>query len=395
MRLLFGLLFLDLLGFGIVVPLLPFMAERLGAGPKEVTFLIATYSAALLLVAPIWGRISDRIGRKPVLLVSFVGTASAFAIMGFADQLWMLFLARGLAGLLSGDIAASPAYVADITDPKSRAKSMGMLGAAFGLAFTIGPGIGATLAGSDPGPEIYRTIPLISAGLSLTTLVLAFFFLPESLTAERRRTGRQADGQRQSLFSVFRFRHMGMVVLVIFMISSAFAAMESTLALWAEAILGWGPREVGYLFVLAGVTAVICQGGLIGPLTRRLGEPRVVLLCGVLLTSGMASIALAEEVARLALGVVCLAAGFGLGNPALQSLVSRLSPAERTGSALGISQSTSSFARVCGPPAAGLLFEAKGPSAPYFAGTLVMLGVVLMAVVLMARLRDEPALSQP
>ena len=153
MRLLFGLIFLDLLGFGIIVPLLPFMALRLDAGPKEVTFLVATYSAALLIAAPFWGRLSDRIGRKPVLLVAF------------AEQLWMLFLARGLAGLLIGDIATAPAYVADITPERKRAKSMGILGAAFGLAFCIGPGIGATLAGANPGPEAYLMIPLISAGL--------------------------------------------------------------------------------------------------------------------------------------------------------------------------------------------------------------------------------------
>ena len=399
MRLLFSLIFLDLLGFGIIVPLLPFMALRLGAGPKEVTFLIATYSAALLISAPFWGRVSDRIGRKPVLLVAFAGTATAFSIMAFADQLWMLFVARGLAGLLSGDVATAPAYVADITPENKRAKAMGILGAAFGLAFCIGPGIGATLAGPDPGPDAYLMIPLLSAGLSLTTLVLAALFLPESLKTKGRdpvaETAQQDYPSMLSRFAAaFRFRHMGLIVSIVFLISVGFAAMESTLPLWSEAKLGWGPREVGYLFVFAGIIAVICQGGLVGPLAKRFGEPRLVFLCGVLLCLGMFSIAVAEALPALMLGVGSLAAGFGLGNPSLQSLVSRLSKQESTGGALGVTQSTSSLARVCGPPVAGLLFEFQGPAAPYFVGGGVMAAVVGLSLLLINRLRLVPGLAR-
>ena len=399
MRLLFGLIFLDLLGFGIIVPLLPFMALRLDAGPKEVTFLVATYSAALLIAAPFWGRLSDRIGRKPVLLVAFAGTATSFAIMAVADQLWMLFLARGLAGLLSGDIATAPAYVADITPERKRAKSMGILGAAFGLAFCIGPGIGATLAGANPGPEAYLMIPLISAGLSLTTLILAALFLPESLKKksadEAAKEGTSGAAPIASRFAAaFRFKHMGLIISIVFLISVGFAAMESTLPLWSEAKLGWGPREVGYLFVFAGIIAVICQGGLVGPLARRFGEPRLIFLCGVLLTLGMVSIAFAEALPLLLLGVAALSSGFGLGNPCLQSLVSRLSKGGTTGGALGVTQSTSSFARVFGPPTAGILFEYRGPSTPYFVGGAVMVVVMLLAVVLINRLRPQPGFAR-
>ncbi len=398
---LFACIFVDLLGFGIIIPLLPFMALRLGASPQEVTFLIATYSAALLIAGPLWGRLSDRWGRKPVLLISFVGTASAFTIMAFADQFWMLFVARALAGFLSGDLAAAPAYAADVSTPEKRAKAMGMLGAAFGLAFTIGPGIGATLAGSEPDDAAFRTIPLISAGLSCATLILAALFLPESNPPTKRETASQAAGRpavtmAATIIASLRFRHMGLVVLIVFLISVVFAAMESTLPLWAETVMAWGPQQVGYLFVFAGIVAVICQGGLIGPLSRRFGEVRLVLAAAILLGLGMVGIAAADGLALLLFAVACLSAGFGLGNPALQSLISRLCPVETTGGALGVGQATSSFARVLGPPTAGFLFQTLNPAAPYLAGGLVMVLAAGLAIHLRQRLAgdDRPILAK-
>ena len=391
MRLLFALIFLDLLGFGIVVPVLPFIALHLGASVTEVTSLSAAFSAALLLAAPVWGHISDTWGRKPVLLLAFFGTSVAFSMMAFASAVWMLFLARAFAGLMSGDIAAAPAYVSDITPPEKRARNMGFIGAAFGLAFTIGPGIGATLFAMLPEETAFRVIPMISAFLSITTLILAAKFLPESLNRHAEGEGPgTVSSPKRGLLHAFTFKHMTFVVAIVFFISAAFAAMEATLPLWAKAMLGWGPEQVGYLLVVAGVVAVIAQGGLIGPLTRIFGEPKVVILAGVLLFSGMAGIALAEGKMLLIFGIACLSGGFGLGNPALQSLISQLSGRLSAGSALGIAQATSSLARIFGPPSAGLLFEEKGPAAPYAIGAIVMLGVVVLAIALLVRLRRDP-----
>ena len=225
----------------------------------------------------------------------------------------------------------------------------------------------------------------------ILTLVIAAFFLPEPRRAKDRAAGevKAAGTPPQRLIAALHFRHIGLIVLIIFLISFVFSSMESTLALWSEVQLAWGPRQVGYLFMFAGVIAVICQGGLIGPLTRRFGEAWVVVGATFVLALGMWGVAVAQSLPPLLFAVACLAAGFGLGNPALQSLVSRLSQTETTGGALGLSQSTSSFARVCGPPLAGLLFERFGHAAPYVFGGLVMMAVVVLAGALRQRLSRE------
>ncbi|MEM7171493.1 MAG: MFS transporter [Pseudomonadota bacterium] len=396
---LFAFYFLDLLGFGLIIPVLPFMALRLGGSPQEVTLLIATYSAALLFSAPFWGRVSDRVGRKPVLLVSFVGTCSAFLMMAFADHLWMLFAARAIAGLLSGDIAAAPAYVADITKPKDRAKAMGILGAAFGLAFTIGPALGGYFIGDDPTPADYRNLPLFSAGLSATTLILTALFLPETKNKGTSNPSAAVTADSPSVFRGYveslRFPHVGLIIAIVFLISVVFASLESTIALWSEAALGWGPNFVGYLLAYAGIIWVGVQGGLIGPLTRRFGESRLVISASALLAVGMLAIGLTQGLVLLLIGVACLTAGLALSNPTLQSLISRLCQSGTAGGALGISQATSSLARVVGPAIAGLLFQQAGRSAPYLFGALVMLGVIWLALLLNRRMAARKSLAEP
>lgn len=395
MRLLLACIFIELVGLGMMIPLIPFMALRFGAGPQEVTLLSATFSLALLLAVPFWGRASDRWGRKPVLLVSFAGTMASFSLLAVADALWMLFLARALAGLLSGEMAAGPAYIADVSAPENRAKSMGLLGAAFGLSFVIGPGLGAALAGGDPATADFRTPALIATGLATTALVLAVLFLPESRTrAAAERPKPAAPRGWRAVLADLHFPNLPLVALILFLIGCVFSSMESTLALWTNEALAWGPRQVGYLLVFAGLVAVVVQGGLIGPLNRRFGETRLVIAAAALLGLGMALLPLATGLPLLLPAVACLAAGFGLGNPALQSLISQLSGRERAGGALGVGQATTSAARVTGPPVAGFLFETLGRGAPYFAGALVMVVVVLLATALRRRVGDRPA-AQP
>ncbi len=393
MRVLLLCLVIELLGLGIIVPLLPFMALNLGASALDVTLLIATQSLALLLTVPFWGRASDIWGRRPVLLVSFFGTAVSFVILALADELWMLFVGRALAGLLSGEMAAGPAYIADVTSPQRRARAMGYLGATFAMGFVIGPFLGGVLAGGDVANADYRTPTLLAAGLAGTSVVLAFFFLRESRDPEAERRRRPPRSFKRFLVTL-RFPYLPLVFSVLFLFGYVFASMESTLALWTEAQHGWGPLQVGYLLAFSGAVAVVVQAGLIGPLSRRYGETRLIVAAAVLLGIGMALVPLSGGVPLLLVALASFAAGFGLGNPALQSLVSRLSHADRTGGALGLSQSTTSLSRVLGPPVAGFLFEKLGRDAPYFAGGLVMILVVVLADNLRRRVARNPRLSQ-
>ncbi len=378
MRLLLACMFLELLGFGIIVPLLPFMALELGAGPQEVTLLVATHSLAVLLTAPLWGRLSDRWGRKPVLLIAFLGGSAAFLILAFADSLWMLFAARALAGTLSGDVAGAPAYIADVSPPERRAKAMGLLGAAFALSFTIGPGLGAAMAGSDPATADFRTPALLAAGLSLTACLLGLIWLPES---RRLGTGPKPAAGRslRRIVAELHYPNLPLITAVLFLIGVVFVSMESTIALWSAEALTWGPRQVGYLFTFAGVVAIIFQGGLIGPLSRRYGEARLVVAAALLIGLGMALVPLSQGLPLLLVAMACLAAGYSLGIPSLHSMISRLSHADHTGGALGLGQAANSLARVVAPPCAGFLFETLGRGAPYVAGAAVMLLVLALA----------------
>jgi DHA1 family tetracycline resistance protein-like MFS transporter len=333
MPILFLIVFVDLVGFGLVIPLLPFYAERFGASPLQMTLLFATYSLMAMLAAPLWGRLSDRVGRRPVLMASMAAASLAYLWLAFADTLWMLFAARAVAGVCAGNIAAAQAYVADVTTPEGRARGMGMIGAAFGFGFIIGPVLGGILAGDDLATADLQTPALMAGGLSL-----AAFFL---------------------------------VIL-------AFSALETTFAWWAIAQFGWGPRPNGFVFFYVGLLSALIQGVLIGPLTRRFGEERL-MLCGlVLIAVGFLMLPLARNLEILVLAMTALALGIGLTQPSVQSLISRHAAAERQGEVLGLSQSVGALSRVLGPLAAGALFEAAGRNSPFLWGAVLVAGALLV-----------------
>ncbi len=359
--------FLDLVGFGIVIPLLPLYAERFGAGPVAVTALVAVYSLMQLLFAPWWGARSDRVGRRPVLLVGLFGSAASYLLFGVAESLALLFVARALAGVAGATVGVAQAYVADVTAPEDRARGMGLIGAAFGLGFIFGPAIGGALAGFGPSVPFFG-----AAALAAANGLLAAFRLPESLPAGRRAEGEPAPAglgaRARALARAAGDRRLRPLYAASLLVTLALAGMESTLSLWVDRRWALPPEKVAFLFAYVGAVAVLVQGALLGPLARRLGERRLALLGAVSLAAGLAALPLAPSAVGVAAALAAFAFGQGTVIPAVSALVSRAAPAREQGRLLGVSQSVSALARVVGPVCGGLAFARLGIGAPYLAG---------------------------
>ncbi len=394
MGILFLIVCIDLIGFGIVIPLLPFYGLHFGATAGEVAWMMASYSVAQIFFSPLLGRLSDRLGRRPVLLGSLVCSVAAYLWLGFADALWMLFVARFLAGAGAGNIAAAQAYIADVTTPEARAKGMGMIGAAFGLGFTIGPAIGGLVAGDQPTATALAWPAFLAAGLSALAFVLALLRLKESLPAAARHAA-ERPGRWRMAQEAWDRQALRRLLLLLFITVSAFAGMETTFALWANSAFGWGPHQVGYLFFFVGLVLVAVQGGLIRRLARRFGEARLVIAGAAFIGLGLAGLPFALALPALLTVTGCLALGMGLLSPSLNSLISREASFDEQGGILGVSQSASSLARIVGPFLAGPLFQYAGRDAPYALGALVMAGVVALALRLPRAAVPAEAQSEP
>lgn len=366
LAILFVTVFLDLVGFGIVIPLLPLYAERYGAGPLAVVWLVGIYSLMQFLFAPAWGTRSDRVGRRPVLLVGLFGSAASYILFGFAGSLAALFVARAAAGALGATVGVAQAYIADVTAPEERARGMGLIGAAFGLGFILGPAIGGILAGFGP------SVPFLAAGaLAFANGVVAYFRLPESRVpgtavqrgglGERIRTllDGARDGRLRTLFG-------GSLLLTL-----ALAAMEATFALWAVRRWEMTPTQVAFLFAYMGAVAVLIQGFLVSRLVRRVGERGLALLGAGALATGLLILPLAPSLPVVALAIGIFAAGQGSVGPAIAALVSRHAAPAEQGRLLGAAQSLSALGRTLGPALGGLAFVRVGISAPYLGGALL------------------------
>ena len=382
MPILFLIVFVDLVGFGLIIPLLPFYAERFGASPQVVTILLAIFSLMSMISAPLWGRISDRIGRRPVLMASMLAAAFAYLWLGFATELWMLFAARAFAGLCAGNIAAAQAYIADVTPPERRARGMGMIGAAFGLGFIIGPALGGIVAGNELATADLQAPGLIAAGLSFAAFLGVVLFLPESLPTAVR--ARQSRSRIAVLQSVLRRPMLARLVAVFFLVILAFAGMESTFAMWAMRQFGWGPAQIGYVFTYVGLLSAVMQGGLIGPLSRRFGEEKLMQSGLALIALGLLLLPFASTLPPLIVAVTGLSIGMGAMQPSLNSLISRRAAAEEQGEVMGLAQSVGSLSRVLGPIIAGALFEAFGRNSPFLWGA-ALVGCALLVSWRLAR----------
>jgi len=377
---LFLIVLVDLIGFGIIIPLLPFFAEHFGATPFQVGLVMASYSAAQFVAAPVWGRVSDRIGRRPVLLATLVGMASGSALLAVTDSLAMLFAVRILTGFMAGNIATAFAYVADITGPGERARGMGVIGAAFGLGFIAGPAIGGLLAGADPATADYQTPAFAAVALSALAFVLTWFLLPESLSASARATIRQrAHGFAAPWREALHRPRLNGLVGMMFLATFVFAGMESTFAIWSRRQFGWGPEQNGYLFAFVGILSAVIQGGAIGRLARRFGEGHLVTAGAILLALGLGAVPLARNVPVLVVAMSFAGIGFSLVTPALNSLISLEAAEHERGRIMGLARSATTLARVLGPACAGAIFGWIGKDSPYVAGALLMLVLAWLA----------------
>ncbi len=379
MAILFLIVFIDLVGFGVVIPLLPYYALHFNASPLQVTSMMACYSLAQFFSSPLLGRLSDKLGRRPVLLASLACSVLSYLWLGFADALWMLFAARLLAGAGAGNIAAAQAYITDVTAPENRAKGMGLIGAAFGLGFTVGPAFGGLLAGSDPTSAALARPAFAAAALSALALVLAAAVLKESLSPELK-GGTNRPGRVALAKEAFGRTQLRNLIVLFFLTTCAFAGLESTFALWAVSVFGWGPEQVGGIFFFVGLVLAAVQGGFIGKLTRRFGEARLATFGAGLLALGLVSLPWSNTLLAVLLVMAALALGLGCLNPAVTSLVSREAGAEERGGILGVNQSAQSLARILGPALAGIVYTAGGRDTPYYVGAIIMVAVVVMAM---------------
>jgi len=382
MPILFLIVVIDLIGFGIIIPLLPFYAEFFQASPEVVGLMMATYSFTQFLAAPFWGRLSDRIGRRPVLLVSMAGAVGSYIWLGFAESLWMLFAARAVGGAMAGNISAAFAYVADITTQETRAKGMGLIGAAFGIGFISGPAIGGILAGSDPINADFQSPALAAAVLSAIALILAFVLLKESLSVEiRQRIALTTPRKSLSMFRrAFKVPNLGLLLTLTFLSTFVFAGLESTFAMWSRRQFGWGPEQNGYLFAFVGLLSALIQGGLIGRLTKKFGEAQLIIQGALALSIGIAMIPFSSNIVILIIAMSIAGYGFSVTSPALNSLISLQAGEEEMGEIMGVTRSASTMARFIGPAWAGLLFGSLGVDWPYFGGALIMLIVLALVV---------------
>ncbi len=371
--LIFMTVFIDLMGFGLVIPILPTYAQQLHASDFMVGLLIASYSIMQFLFTPFWGRLSDRIGRRPVLLISLAASFAGYLIWGFSTSLIWLFASRIVAGFGNANIAVAQAYIADITTKENRARGMGMVGAAFGLGFVLGPALGCLLVQNGLG-----FVGFVAAGFSLVDLILTFFLLPEP--KERGTFGNDRFGLGIDFYIKNVTSAKLRVSFLIFFISTfAFANMEATLVLLTSKLYNWGPKENGLLFVYIGILIVIVQGGMIRQLTKKYSEKKLITVGSFLVAAGLFLTPVTNSWMILALAMTLLSIGSGINNPCNQSIISKLAPEETVGGVLGLGQSVSTLGRIFGPIVGCALFEKLGYLSPYIAGGLCMIIVVALS----------------
>ncbi len=370
----FSVVFVEMLSFSIVLPLLPYLAVELGASETQIGLLVATYPIAQLFGAPLLGKLSDRFGRKPVLIASIIGTGMAFVVLATARVLPILFISRFIDGITGGNITVAQAYISDVTDEKSRGKALGMIGAAFGLGFILGPATGGILAGIN-----YSLPAWLGAGLEVMNIILVITLLPESLTAEDKarlalkpRKFIDFAGLKRSLLH----KRVGPLLTVRFWSSLAFAIFETGFALWGIAALGLSVQENGLVLAWVGVLSVFMQVWLIGKLTERFSDDWLILTCLAVAAISLTAWGFMPSVWLLVALMPAISLGLAVTNTILTSALTKAVDRDEVGGLLGVQTSILSFTRIPAPIIAGVLLErftvwSPGVLAGMFVGSMV------------------------
>lgn len=387
MPILFLTILLSGMGFGLILPGFPFVAIKLGASPAVATTILGLYAVGQVLSTPVWGRFSDRYGRKPLLLISIAGGLVSYLILALSTNLWMLGLGRLLTGLMGGSLALAMAYVSDLTPPEQRAKSMGYVGGSLSMGFIVGPMLGGLLGGKDAASATLLWPGLAAVFISAVMLVGAIFFLKESLPPEKRAKAGSSKGPGgfAALRLVLVRPLLARIVLVGFMVYLAMALFESIFPFWAGARFDWGPREIGLSFTYLGTIVAIIQGVLIGRLVPIFGEGRLLIAGLVCYIFGLLLMSQAPVWPMMLFGITFTTAGSALYMTTVTSLVSQQAGESERGMVLGTYNSGSWAGRALGPPLTGLLFDVLGVNIPLYTAALILLPCIVIMLGIVAR----------
>jgi multidrug resistance protein len=365
----FLIVLVDVLGLTIILPLLPFYAESLGASASVVGLLVSTYAICQLIAGPPLGHLSDRIGRRPVLLISQIGTCIGFLILASAQTLWLVFLARVIDGLTAGNLTVAQAYISDVTEPENRARSFGIIGIAFGLGFLVGPGVSGFLA------QYNNTYPILAvAALSFTSILCTYFLLP-SVVPHPHPELEQGPSRWKAFVQSFKDKQLGPMLWQFFAFTFAFSTFFSGFALFAERrfVYGGSPfqtKEVGYVFAFSGLIGVLIQGGGMGPLVKAFGESRLVKIGFATMAVGFVLLSGVHGIPYLLVAVGLLTFGSAVLRPSLTALITTHAPRHRQGMVIGMMQSLMSISQIVAPVIGGFLIQARFLSAWAFAGSI-------------------------
>jgi len=375
---LFAIVFINLVGFGLVVPLLPFFGSSLKAEAWQVALMFSAYSVGQFFAEPFWGRLSDRIGRKPVLLITVAANAVGYLMLAFVPNIWLAIAVRLFTGLGAGNVSTVQGYVADVTPPEKRAGRMGLIGAAFGAGFIAGPGLSGLLVQEDMGRLGYQLPIFAACGLALLATLGVVFFLKESLVRSATLPERTPflGGVRDAAADPVISR----VILVTLIYMAGFSGMESTFGLWTGARYDWGAREVAFAFMTVGIVSVICQTSMTGRLARRFGESRVLAAGCLLFGCGLMGQIFSPGAWFVTIAMIIGGVGMAMTMPNISAMISRASPPDRQGAMLGLNMAASSSGRILGPIVAGAMFSGLGHDWPLAVGAVLMIPAAIMAI---------------